>query len=64
MQVEIKSGVTQVNTVGIFKGITLLATWFIMATVIEVFSVEEPVHFSPTKVSATFKFKITKIIFV
>ncbi|HCN2460232.1 TPA: hypothetical protein N6Q61_004962 [Escherichia coli] len=35
MQVEIKSGVTQVNTVGIFKGITLLATWFIMATVIE-----------------------------
>ena len=64
MQVEIKSGVTQVNTVGIFKGITLLATWFIMATVIEVFPVEEPVHFSPTKVSATFKFKITKIIFV
>lgn len=43
MQVEIKSGVTQVNTVGIFKGITLLATWFIMATVIEVFPVEEPV---------------------
>jgi len=34
MQVEIKSGVTQVNTVGIFKGITLLATWFIMATVV------------------------------
>ena len=64
MQVEIKSGVTQVNTVGIFKGITLLATWFIMATVIEVFPVEEPVHFSPTKVSAAFQFQISKIIFV
>ncbi len=63
MQVRIKSGVTQVNTVGIFKGITLLATWFV-GTVIEVLPVEEPVHFSPTKVSATFKFKITKIIFV
>ena len=33
MQVEIKSGVTQVNTVGIFKCITLLATLFIMTII-------------------------------
>ncbi|GDB34927.1 hypothetical protein HmCmsJML188_01080 [Escherichia coli] len=64
MQVEIKSGVTQVNTVGIFKCITLLATRFIMTIIIKVFPVEEPVHFSPTKVSAAFQFQISKIIFV
>ncbi len=62
MQVEIKSGVP-VKYGWYFKCITLLATRFYHDDHYKVFPVEEPVHFSPTKVSAAFQFQISKIIF-